>query len=140
MTYLQPAIDAVLPMLRAEAESRMLSRCNIRRKTGDNVTVDGQEIPEWEIVHADLPCRIASSQGATKSRTQSPGGVEVERSTPRLDLPASTTDLRDGDLADITSGENAGHVYTLGEADWTDQATARRIPVEATERPEEWDA
>ncbi|MFJ9387707.1 DUF6093 family protein [Nocardioides sp. NPDC101246] len=131
-------LQGALTRGRAAAESRMTSRCTIRRKTDNTVTVDNLEVPEWEVVHTNLPCRIASSQGATKSRTQSPGGVEVERSTPRLDLPASTADLRDGDLAEITSGENTGRVVRLREADWQDQATARRIPVEATERPEEW--
>lgn len=141
MTYLQPAIDAALPMLRAEAEARMESQATIRRKTGATVIVDNLEVDEWEIVHTDLPCRVAvAGGGAARSRTQSPGGVEIERSTPRLDFPAATSDLRDNDLAEITAGENAGRVYRILEADWQDQATARRVPVEATERPNEWGA
>ena len=123
---------------RAAAEARMLSRCTIRRKTGNTVIVDGFEVPEWEVIYTDLPCRLATSPGPARSRTQSPGGVEIERSTPRLDVPAPTSDLRDDDHADITSGENSGRVVRLREADWSDQATARRIPVEATERPKEW--
>lgn len=141
MTYLQPAIDAALPMLRAEAEARMASRCTIRRKTGNMVLdPDNQQVPEWEIVHADLPLRIASVQSATRSRAQSPGEAEIERATPRLDFPASTSDLADNDHVEIDSGENAGRVYRLVEADWTDQATARRCPAMAVERPSEWSA
>ena len=141
MTYLQPAIDAALPMLRAEAEARMTSRCTIRRKTGNMVLdADNQQVPEWEIIHTDLPCRIASNPGATRSRTQSPGDIEIERATPRLDFPASTSNLADNDHVEIDSGENAGRVYRLVESDWSDQATARRCPVMAVERPIEWGA
>lgn len=126
---------------RAAAEARMTSRCTIRRKTA-NTVIDGenQEVPEWEVVYADLPVRIATSQSAARSRTQSPGEAEVERATPRADFPASTSNLADNDHAEITAGENTGRVYRIVEADWSDQATARRVPVEATERPSEWGA
>ena len=117
----------------------MTSRCTIRRKTGNMVLdADNQQVPEWEIIYTDLPCRIASSAGQSRSRTQSPGEAEIERATPRLDVPASTSDLADSDHVEIDSGENAGRVYRLIESDWTDQATARRIPVMAVERPTEW--
>jgi hypothetical protein len=53
-------------------------------------------------------------------------------------FPASTSNLRDGDLLEITSGENTGQVLRVVEADWSDQTTARRVPVVATQRPEEW--
>ena len=102
MTYLQPAIDAALPMLRAEAEARMESQATIRRKTGATVIVDNLEVDEWEIVHTDLPCRVAvAGGGAARSRTQSPGGVEIERSTPgscamcQMPSVASTTNQSD---------------------------------------------
>lgn len=139
MTYLQPAIEAALPMLRAEAEARMTSRCTIRRKTGNTVIdADNQEVPEWITVHADLPCRLATSRGAIKSRTQTPGEAELERAAPDLHVPALTSNLANNDVAEITTGENTGEVVRLLEARGTDQATARRIPVESVERPQEW--
>lgn len=139
MTYLQPAIDAALPMLRAEAEARMTSRCTIRRKTGATVIdADNQEVPEWITIHTDLPCRLATSRGAIKSRTQTPGEAELERAAPDLHIPALTSDLANNDVAEITTGENAGEVARLLETSGTDQATARRIPVESVERPQEW--
>lgn len=140
MTYLQPAIDSALPMLRAEAEARMTSRCTIRRKTDNFVVVDGQQVPEWLPTYTDHPVRIASSASAARSRTQRPGEAEIERATPRADFPASTSNLADNDLIEITAGENTGRVFRVIEADWSDQATARRVPVEATERPTEWSA
>lgn len=141
MTYLQPAIDAVLPMLRAEAEARMTSRCTIRRKTGNMVLdADNQQVPEWVVVYTDLPVRIATAQSAVRSRTQTPGDAEIERATPRADFAASTSNLADNDHVEITAGENTGRVYRIDESDWSDQATARRLPVMAVERPIEWGA
>lgn len=116
----------------------MTSRCTIRRKTDNFIVVDGQQVPEWEVIYTDLPCRIASSPGQSRSRSQSPGEAEIERATPRLDFPASTSDLADSDHVEITAGENTGRVYRITEGDWTDQATARRVPVMAVERPQEW--
>lgn len=119
----------------------MTSRCTIRRKTGNTVIDDeNQEVDEWATVYADLPVRIASSPSSARSRTQTPGEAEVERATPRADFPASTSDLRDNDYVEITAGENTGRILRIIEADWSDQATARRCPVEATERPTEWSA
>lgn len=141
MTYLHPAINAALPMLRAEAEARMTSRCTIRHKTGEMVLdPENQEVPEWVVAHANLPCRIATSTGAARSRTQTPGDVELERATPELHVPAAIADLSDDDFAEITLGENVGRVFRILEVDWVDQATARRLPVEAVERPIEWGA
>lgn len=135
------SIERAVSRGRAAAEARMTSRCTIRRQTGNMVTdADNQQVPEWEIVHTDLPVRIATTQSVAQSRTQAPGEVEIERATPRLDFPASTSDLADNDHVEIDSGENAGRVYRIIEADWTDQATARRCPVMAVERPIEWGA
>lgn len=126
---------------RAAAEARMTSRCTIHRQTGNMVLdADNQQVPEWEIIYTDLPCRIASSPSAARSRTQRPGEAEIERATPRSDFPASATNLRDNDLQEVTAGDNTGDVLKLLESDWVDQATARRIPVMAVERPTEWGA
>ncbi|HEX6685023.1 MAG TPA: DUF6093 family protein [Candidatus Limnocylindrales bacterium] len=126
---------------RAAADARMTSRCTIRRKTGNMVIdADNQQVPEWVVVYADLPVRIATAQSAVRSRTQTPGDAEIERATPRADFPASTSNLADNDHVEITAGENTGRVYRIDESDWSDQATARRLPVMAVERPIEWGA
>lgn len=140
-TEFAASLNAGLAELRAYAGARMASRCTVRRQTGNMVTdADNQQVPEWEVIHTDLPVRIATAQSAAQSRTQSPGEAEIERATPRLDFPASTSDLADNDHVEIDSGENAGRVYRIVESDWSDQATARRCPVMAVERPSEWSA
>ncbi|MGH3997487.1 MAG: DUF6093 family protein, partial [Pseudonocardiaceae bacterium] len=52
---------SILARGRTAAEARMTSRCTIRRMTGNMVIdEDNQQVPEWEVIHSDLPCRIAS--------------------------------------------------------------------------------
>lgn len=137
---LQDSIASELPFLRSQAESRMLSRASICRKTGNMTTDDrGLEVPEWATVHADLPVRVAgTAANSAPYRTLNIGGAELTIAARVLHFPAATTDLRDGDLAEITAGDTAGSVWQLIEADFQDQATARRVPAVATERPEEW--
>lgn len=136
---LNDAISEELPFLRAEAESRMTSTCTVWRTTGrtEQDESTGLESPVWEIVYTG-PMRLGGSRNAATTRTESIGGVEVQRALRVAHFPASADTLADGDLVDITAGENAGTVLRIVEADWQDQATARRYPVESTERPEEW--
>ena len=131
--------DAAVSMGRAAAEARMTSRCTIRRKTDQTTTVDGFEVPVWDTTYTALPLRLVSeSTGTTQSRRVETAGVEYELAMRTAHFPASTSNLRDGDLIDVTAGENAGMVLRIVEADWSDQTTARRVPVVATQRPEEW--
>ena len=121
----------------------MLSTATIRRKTGAMVTLEnGLEVPEWIVVYTG-PCRIrGAAQGRSSSRRQNIGGVEIESATPEIHLPwnAVVVDgyFQDGDLADV----GQPRVLRLeGDPDFVpDQQTARRVPVVATERPEEWGA
>lgn len=136
---LQSAIEAELPFLRAEAEARMTSTATVRRLS-ERVEQDeetGLEVPVWDDIYTG-PFRLGGSSGAAGTRTVTIGGVEVQVATRVAHFPASTTDLTDGDLIDLTAGENAGLVLRIVEADWQDQATARRVPVVAVDRPEEW--
>lgn len=132
---------ARLGHLRTVAETRMTSTANIWRATGkmgqDETT--GLEVPLWELTHAAVPFRLGgANQGTSGTRKVTVGGVELQLATRTANLPASTSNLLDGDLIDVTSGENAGTVWRIVEGDWADQQTARRLPIVATERPEEW--
>lgn len=120
----------------------MLSRATIRRMTGRMVQNEdtGRQYPVWAVTHTALRLRVATSaagSGQTRQVTLPGGAVNLAVLT--VHLPATTTDLRDGDHIEVTSGENAGLVLKVLEADWSDQKTALRLPVEAVQRPEEWD-
>lgn len=138
---LAAAIAAELPFLRSEAEARMTSRVTIRRKTGawtqDEDT--GEEIPTWADVYTELPFRLAGAyHGDAVTRRVTIGDQEFQQAVRTGHMPADTDDLQDGDLIDITSGENADRALQIVEATWQDQATARRVPVIEVDRPEEW--
>lgn len=141
-------LAAALPELRQHAESRMDSRCVLRRPTGKMAQNEGtgREYPIWQTLAVNVPLRV---RAATSSRTQPVPGGDVQNARPigsiplaidwLDDVPDADREHRDGDLIDVTAGETAGQVLKIGESDPTDQTTARRFPVEAVARPEEWD-
>lgn len=130
LTRLQPT----LARGRSMAQARMTSVCTIRRQGGTTTDPDGFKVPGWTSVHTDLPCRIKG--GA--SRTVTIGGVEFQEATAEAHLPASTLDLADNDVLDLTAGEWAGSAFRVVEAVKGDQQTARRVPVVEVERLAVW--
>lgn len=132
-------VAQALPFLRAEAEARMTSRATVYRTTGRLVQNedDGLEVPEWVIVTYDSPFRLRGTRGGNSSQTLTIGGVEVTLAVREGHFPIGTS-LRDGDLIDVTEGENVGTVWRVVEADSADQQTAYRVPIIAADRPEEW--
>ena len=145
-------LAAALPELRQHAESRMESRCTLRRVTDrmDQNESTGREYPIWQTLAVNVPLRVKGApQSASPSRAESvPGGdVQTARPTGSVplviewldDVPAADREHRDGDHIDVTAGETAGLVLNILESDRTDQTTARRFLVEAVQRPEEWD-
>ena len=120
----------------------MTSRCSVMRLTGDTTTgANGLEVPEWATVYTDLPVRLSgTSNGASATVPTSIGGTVVQDARREAEFAHDTTDLQDRDLVVMTSGDSDGVVLRILEADWADQQTARRVPVEATRRPAEWDA
>lgn len=126
--------------LRDLAEARMeeSSRATIHRLTGDTVK-DGRglDVPEWSAT-PDVPCRIADgSSGSGQSRTLDIGGLDITVSVRTAHFPHGT-DVRNGDLIEITSGDTVGEVFRVVEGEPADQQTARRVPVVGADRPEEW--
>ena len=125
---------------RQAAEARMTSRVTVMRATGGTTTgPDGFQVPEWATVLTDVPFRLGGApQGSSGYRTVTVGSSEVQVPVRTGHFPALFVDLADNDLILVTAGENVGIVLRIVEADWQDQATARRLPVVGTERPEEW--
>ncbi len=133
------ALSDVLARGRTMANERMTSRVVVMRKTGGKVKVNGYDVPEWGAVHVDLPFRSSGgSSGDGGSRGVTIGGVTFEEATGIGSVPATTVDLRDDDLIEVTAGEWAGDVWRIVAAIRYDQKTARRLPIVETARPEEW--
>lgn len=134
-----------LEELRADAESRYGaanggSDAIVRRKDPANpVIVDGLKVPGWTVTHASLAGRFAgAARGGAGTRTVTIGQTEVQVALREWHCAAATTNLHEGDLIEITAGDNTGVVVQIVEATWQDQATARRLPVIEIKRPAEW--
>lgn len=119
----------------------MTSRVNIWRRyelgTQDEST--GEQPIDWAAVYVDHPFRTdgaSSSDGG--SRGVEVGGVVYEQATGVGHLPASTADLEDGDLIEVTSGEWLDDIFEVVAAVRFDQKTARRVPIVEAHRPKEW--
>lgn len=118
----------------------MTSTATVKRE-GDPTTVGGLEVPSWTVVVADLPGRLAGSRGgAAQSRTVTIGQTEMQLAVREWHCPASTAGLRDGDVIEVTAGDNAGVFLRVVESAFQDQATARRLPVAEIQEPEGWSA
>lgn len=125
---------------RMAAEARMTSGATVYRKAGSDTQDEttGREGGVWEAVHLDLPFRLAGTyRGDSSSRTVTVGGVEVQVAIRTGHFPHDTEDLMDGDLVQVTAGDSAGSWLSIVEADFQDQATARRVPLVAVTPPEE---
>lgn len=139
------SIRAALPELRAHAESRMGvdnggSNATLWRRVAreEQDESNGSEAPEWLAVHLSLPCRIGSDRGSAPTRTINTPGGEMQVGARTAHFPVDTYDLADGDLIEIIAGRLIDTVWQIAEADDADQQTARRVPVVAVDRPEEW--
>lgn len=138
-------LQARLARGRAAARARMLTRVAVMRRTGlSNQDEDtGRQAPEWATVYVDLPFRLDSSgtgQAAGGSTTKNISDVRVEASTLIGQMPYDTADLADGDLVEVMTGEWPGRVWAVRDASVGDQQTARRVQLEETKRPSEWEA
>ena len=127
--------------LRDFAEWRMeeSSECAVMRATAgatqDEAT--GLVSPTWATAYLG-PFRLGGANGGSSgTRTIDIGGAELQLAVRTGHFPVAA-DLRDGDLIEVTAGENTGTVWRVVEGDWADQQTARRVPLIAVERPEEW--
>lgn len=146
LVTLGDALARELPFLRSQAESRMgaangASTARIRRKgAGTQDEATGLVARVWTDIAASQPARLGPFGGGKSRgvRGLTPGGVTWEQADRILHLPASTPRLQDGDIAEITAGENVGTFWQVIESTWHDQATAYRVPVAQINRPEGW--
>lgn len=117
----------------------MTSRVRVRRSTGRTVQDEetGREVPQWATV-ATVPFRLRGGRnGSVGTKAVTTGGVELQLATAEGHVPADTP-VQDGDLLEVTSGENAGTVWRVVESNRGDQQTARRVPIIEARRPAEW--
>jgi hypothetical protein len=132
---LDAAVAAELPFLRHEAGARFGCRMEVRRLTGRTAQNEatGREVPTYEVVHADVPCRLPSTTRATGAREAGAAlRPEVDREVhTSADLPLTkfgwfiviTT------VDELTNPGLVGQVFRVTDPHASDQVTARRIAV-----------
>jgi hypothetical protein len=114
----------------------MTSTCTIGHKSGTSTT-GGLKKPSWS-KSTGVPIRLGGANaGSSGSRTVDIDGAPVEVPIRVASFPIGTA-LEDGWIIEITSGDNAGRFYRVVEAGGKDQATALRMQVVGTERPDGW--
>lgn len=122
------------------AESLMTSTCRIGRNVGvgqqDEAT--GRRSIQWQIVYTGKTRVRGQNAGTSPYRPDTPGTVPVNNAVRTIKLPASVTDVRDGDIVEITSGDLTGVFFQLDEAALQDLAVERRIQAVETSRPDDW--
>lgn len=114
----------------------MTSTATVHRAGGKTTGADGFEIDGYAAVQTGAPFRLGGSdRGGNQTRRVVIGDVETQVAVRTGHLPHDFAGLRDGDLIEITRGENVGVVLRVVEATGADQQTALRVPVYEVPRP-----
>jgi D-alanyl-D-alanine carboxypeptidase len=130
-------IAAALPLLREEAEARMVDACVITRAGGDEVfdpNTGDYTTPPGSTVYSGK-CEVQVSDGLN-AREAEAGGTEltVTRVTVKLPVNAVTGQVRDGDTVRLTSSTNdpalVDQVFRVVGLHAKTYASARRLHVE----------
>jgi hypothetical protein len=128
-----------LAYFRALAESRMNSVTDVRRKGPNTTGGDGLKVPSWPSVVTDAPFRLAGNRGPSQYRTVTIGSTDVQLAIRVGHWPiALMGTFRDGDVVEITAGDNAGRFLTIVESLGKDQANDLQLPVVEREKPDGW--
>lgn len=94
-----PVIAAVLPLMRANAESLMTDRCTVDREGGSEW--NGTEtVTTWATVHVDLPAHF--EEPAVTSRTLLTDEAVTENA-PTLKFPVATAGIKPDDRVTLTA-------------------------------------
>lgn len=111
----------------------MTSTCTIGHK-GGTTSSGGIKRAVWTPDYSDHPIRIGGTEG---TRALDIDGLPVTVPTRVASLPIGTV-VTDGTVIEITAGDLAGEFFRVVEATGKDQATALRVQVIGTERPDGW--
>lgn len=128
-------IRATLPLLRAEAEGRMVDACTITRGGGAdtfNPTTGVYTTPAGTTIYTGK-CEVQISDGLNARETDA-GGTEVTLSRLTVKIPISAEGVQVDDIITITSSlldpDLVGQSYRVMAGFAKSFATCRRLQVE----------
>ena len=123
-------VEAVLPLLRAEAEALMVDSCLIGRASGTVESPDGVVTPTYTPVY-EGKCKV--QQTIAQSNTPVAGEHQFTVLDAAVHLPVSAPDLFVDDVVTIDASVNdprlTGRVYRVVEPFRKSFATAQRARV-----------
>lgn len=128
-------IAAALPLLREEAEARMVDTCAIVRPGGDPVFDDESgtyTTPAGSSVYSGR-CEVQVSDGLNARQAEA-GGAEITVTRVTVKVPVSVTGVQVGDVVTITAAVNDADLvdteFQVVGLHAKTYATARRLQVE----------
>lgn len=131
-------ITATLPLLRAEAEARMVDACTITRGGGAPVfdpDTGTYTDPAASTIYTGA-CEVQISDGLTARQTEA-GGAELTVTRVTVKVPMSAEGVQVGDVVTITASVHdpdlVGQEFTVVAGFAKTFGTARRLQVERSE-------
>lgn len=131
-------IRAALPVLRAEAEGRMVDECSITRGGGAQTfdpNTGTYTTPAGSTIYVG-PCEVQISDGLNAQTSEAGGQVVTERRV-TVKVPMSVEGVQVDDVVTITASELdpdlVGQTFRVMSTFAKTFATSRRLQVEATD-------
>jgi hypothetical protein len=124
------SLGGIVARGRAAAERLMVDTCTIKRPTGMSGTDPVTET--YAAAHYTGACRVVTRE--VDAITPDAGEREATVLRLRVDLPATTSDVRVGDVVTVTAStydaQLVGRSFRVVAPFHGSQKTARRVPVE----------
>jgi hypothetical protein len=98
-----PAIDAALPVMRANAESMMLDRCTIERAASTWDEATQKTVTTWAPVVSESVCDVDDGADGAASGRSIVTDETVTRVEPAVYLPASVVGVEPDDRVTVTA-------------------------------------
>lgn len=131
-------IANTLPMLRREAEGRMVDTCRLSHRDGEPTfdPITGEWTSGTLTPYYEGPCEIQTRESLI-AQTVDSGQEEITVSRVTLKVPVSVAGVRVGDVAEILAAtwddELVGAQYRVTANHAKTYATTRRLPIERVE-------
>ena len=125
-----PAIDAALPVMRANAESMMLDRCKVERWVSQWDELAQKTVTTWSTIRADVPCDVDTPTAGERSLVTD---ETATRSQIVVFVPAATVGIKPDDritvttIGPLTDPELANAVLWVTSVDVESHVVERRV-------------
>lgn len=113
-------VDAVLPILRSQAESTMKDSCTIERESSAWDESLQKTVTSWVVVHDGVPCALTDSQAGGRELVSD---VAASALSPLVKVPVAFDGIEPDDRVTLASGP----VVWVTDAPVRTQQVVRRL-------------